>query len=99
MLPIKPHIWFSHPVKQVAEFYNSLLPNSEISYANHFSMPDGQCDIVEFTIAGQPFWGISSGVGLEVNPSISFMLNFDPRDPDAVTLMRKYGLNLPTKAK
>ncbi|MDF2430393.1 MAG: hypothetical protein JWP44_24 [Mucilaginibacter sp.] len=44
----------------------------------------GECEIVEFTVAGQPFLGISAGHGLPINPSISFMINFDPsRDPDA----------------
>ncbi|WP_259067209.1 VOC family protein [Mucilaginibacter sp. X4EP1] len=85
MLPIKPHLWFSAPAKEAAEFYSGLLPNSALNYAGHFSMPGGgRCEVAEFTVAGQPFLGISTGPGLPINPSISFMINFDPsRDADA----------------
>jgi predicted 3-demethylubiquinone-9 3-methyltransferase (glyoxalase superfamily) len=84
MLPIKPHLWFDQEAKQAAEFYATLMPDSAINYVNHFPMPGGECEIVEFTVAGQPFLGISAGHKLGINPSISFMINFDPsRDPDA----------------
>lgn len=86
MFPIKPHIWFAQDkAKEAAEFYASLLPDSGLDYANHFDMPGGgQCETVEFTVAGQPFLGISSGPGLTISPAISFMINFDPsRDADA----------------
>ncbi|MDB4923314.1 VOC family protein [Mucilaginibacter sp.] len=84
MLPIKPHLWFDQEAKQAAEFYASFMPDSAINYANHFPMPGGDCEVVEFTVAGQPFFGISAGQGLGINPSISFMINFDPsHDPDA----------------
>lgn len=84
MLPIKPHLWFDQEAKQAAEFYATLMPGSAVNYVNHFPMPGGECEIVEFTVAGQPFLGISAGHKLGINPSISFMINFDPsRDPDA----------------
>jgi predicted 3-demethylubiquinone-9 3-methyltransferase (glyoxalase superfamily) len=84
MLPIKPHLWFDQDAKQAAEFYASLMPDSAINYANHFPMGGGECEVVEFTIARQPFLGISAGHKLGINPSISFMINFDPsRNPDA----------------
>jgi predicted 3-demethylubiquinone-9 3-methyltransferase (glyoxalase superfamily) len=84
MLPIKPHLWFDQDAKQAAEFYASFMPGSAINYANHFPMPGGECEVVEFTIAGQSFFGISTGHKLGINPSISFMINFDPsRNPDA----------------
>jgi predicted 3-demethylubiquinone-9 3-methyltransferase (glyoxalase superfamily) len=84
MLPIKPHLWFDQDAKQAAEFYVSFMPDSVINYANHFAMGNDECQVVEFTIAGQSFFGISSAHKLGINPSISFMINFDPsRDPDA----------------
>ncbi|MDN5285528.1 MAG: hypothetical protein JWR38_1802 [Mucilaginibacter sp.] len=87
MLPIKPHIWFGQDkAREAAEFYASLMPDSALNYVSHFPMPGGgECEIVEFTVAGQPFLGISAPhEGLKINPSISFMINFDPsRDPDA----------------
>ena len=87
MLPIKPHIWFDQDkAKEAAEFYAALLPNSAVNYASHFSMPGGgQCEVVEFKLAGQQFLGISAPYpGLKINPSISFFINFAPsHDPDA----------------
>ncbi|WPV01151.1 VOC family protein [Mucilaginibacter sp. cycad4] len=91
MLPIKPHIWFDQDkAREAAEFYATLMPDSVLNYVNHFPMPGGECEIVEFTFAGQPFLGISAGDGLKISPSISFMINFDPsRDPDAVSRIDK----------
>ncbi|SEO14577.1 Glyoxalase superfamily enzyme, possibly 3-demethylubiquinone-9 3-methyltransferase [Mucilaginibacter gossypiicola] len=85
MLTIKPHIWFGQDkAKDAAEFYTTLLPNSSLSYVNHFPMSDIECEVVEFALAGQPFFGISGVPGARISPSISFMINFDPsRDPDA----------------
>jgi len=84
MLPIKPHLWFDQDAKQAAEFYATLMPNSTVNYVSHFPMPGGECEAVEFTVAGQSFLGISNSHKLGINPSISFMINFDPsRDPDA----------------
>ena len=85
MLPIKPHIWFDQDkAREAAEFYATLMPDSALNYVNHFPMPGGECEIVEFTFAGQSFLGISAGNGLKISPSISFMINFDPsRDSDA----------------
>jgi predicted 3-demethylubiquinone-9 3-methyltransferase (glyoxalase superfamily) len=86
MFPIKPHIWFDQDkAKEAAEFYASLMPDSALNYVNHFDMPGGgECETVEFTVAEQPFLGISSGHGLKISPAISFMINFDSsRDPDA----------------
>jgi predicted 3-demethylubiquinone-9 3-methyltransferase (glyoxalase superfamily) len=87
MLVIKPHIWFDHEkAAEAAEFYASLMPNSAVDYVTHFPMPGGECEVVEFTFAGQPFLGISAGEGLKIEPALSFMINFDPsRDADART--------------
>lgn len=88
MLPIKPHIWFDREVKTAAEFYASLLPNSSVDYVTKFPIPQGECEVAEFTIAGQPFLGIASGPGMGINPSISFLIHFDPSgDADAAKQM------------
>jgi len=83
MLAIRPHLWLGQ-AKEAAEFYTSLLPDSEITSLGHFAMGAGQCQFVEYTMAGQPFMGISLGDAMKFTPAISFMINFDPsRDPDA----------------
>ncbi|WPU96178.1 VOC family protein [Mucilaginibacter sabulilitoris] len=78
MLRIKPHIWFAQDkAKEAAEFYSTVMPDSTVDYAGHFPTGDGECETVEFTVAGQPFLGISAGHHMEINPSISFMVHFD----------------------
>jgi len=76
MLPIIPHLWFDHEVKEAAEFYTGLLPNSAVNYTSRLPAP-ANCDVVEFTIAGLKFFGINGGPALKINPSISFMMHFD----------------------
>lgn len=100
MLAIKPHLWFSQSAKQAAEFYASFMPDAAVNYTNHFPMGGGECEIVEFTIAGQSFFGISAGQGIGINPSISFMINFDPsRDPDAARHIDEIWSKLTEKGK
>ncbi|MDB4919354.1 VOC family protein [Mucilaginibacter sp.] len=78
MLPIKPHLWFDSQAKEAAEFYTGLLPDSAVTYVSQLHhTPSGDCDIVEFTLAGQPFMAISAGPLFQFNPSISFMVHFD----------------------
>ncbi|QQL50516.1 VOC family protein [Mucilaginibacter ginkgonis] len=79
MHPIKPHLWFNNQAKEAAEFYVSLLPNSAISFVSKIAnTPNGDCDIVEFTLAGQPLMAISAGPHFKFTPAISLMVNFDP---------------------
>src|SRR5690606_10262664 len=46
--------------------------------------PSGDCDEVSFELWGQKFMAISAGPYFKFNPSMSFMVNFDPsREKDA----------------
>lgn len=85
MRHIIPHLWFDKEAKEAAEFYTSLIPNSKIMNTTILhDTPSGDCDFVSFELAGQPFMAISAGPYFKINPSISFMLNFDPaKDKDA----------------
>ncbi len=82
---IIPHLWYDKQAKEAAEFYVSLFPNSKIdSIRTITGTPSGDCDIVSFTLWGQPFMSISAGPYFKFNPAVSFMVNFDPsQDPDA----------------
>lgn len=82
---IVPHLWFDKDAVEAAKFYTSLLPNSEVTNVTTLhDTPSGDCDTVSFTLAGQDFMAISAGPLFQFNPSISFMINFDPaQDPDA----------------
>lgn len=82
---IIPHLWYDKEAKEAAEFYCSVIPGSQItSISTLHDTPSGDCDVVSFNLAGQPFMAISAGPYFTFNPSISFFLNFDPsRDKNA----------------
>lgn len=76
---ITPHLWFDKEAKEAAEFYTSIFPDSAITYTTTFhDTPSGNCDVVSFELSGQPFMAISAGPLFKFNPSVSFLLNFDP---------------------
>ena len=82
---ITPHLWFDKEAKEAAEFYVSVFPHSKISQVTAIhDTPSGDCDLVSFELSGQPFMSISAGPLFKFNPSVSFMVNFDPsRDQHA----------------
>jgi predicted 3-demethylubiquinone-9 3-methyltransferase (glyoxalase superfamily) len=82
---ITPHLWFDKEAREAAELYCSVLPDSKITNITTLhNTPSGDCDVVSFTLADQPFMAISAGPLFKFNPSISFILNFDPsRDKNA----------------
>lgn len=83
---ITPHLWYDKEAKEAAEFYVSTFGrNSKISEASTMEdTPSGSVEIVSFDIWGYTFSAISAGPLFKFNPSISFMVNFDPsQDEDA----------------
>lgn len=82
---ITPHLWFEKEAGQAAEFYSSIFPNSKINHQTVLEdMPSGDALSVSFELAGQPFMAISAGPEFQFNPSMSFIVNFDPsQDEDA----------------
>lgn len=83
MQKIVPHLWFDTQAKQAAEFYCAAFPNSKIvSSTVLHNTPSGDCDVLEFSLNGYNFMAISAGPAFTINPSISFMLNFDPSQDD-----------------
>src|SRR5437762_8154667 len=81
MAEIAPHLWFDKEAKEAAEFYTSLLDNSEIvSVRTLRDTPSGDCDVVSFTLAGQPFQAISAGPLFKFNPSISLTIARETKD-------------------
>ncbi len=71
MPTITPHLWFNTEAREAAEFYTSLLPDSQVTHISTLhDTPSGDCDIVSFELAGQPFMAISAGPLFTFNPSI-----------------------------
>lgn len=85
MPTISPHLWYDKDAKAAAELYTSAFPQSRITNVTTIhDTPSGDCDIVSFVLWGQQFNAISAGPEFKLNPSISFMVNFDPsQDKDA----------------
>lgn len=92
MPTISPCLWFNDQAEEAAAFYTDLLPNSSTTGTTRYptgvdnpsEKPPGSVLTVEFELAGVPFTALNGGPDFTPNPSISFMLNFDPsQDPDA----------------
>lgn len=76
---IVPHLWFDKEAKEAAEFYTSLFPNSKVTNLTTLhNTPSGDCDIVSFKLLGYSLMAMSAGPLFKINPSVSFMVNFDP---------------------
>lgn len=79
MQKIVPHLWFDKEAKEAAEFYTSIFPHSRVTNTTVLrDTPSGDCDIVSFELWGQSFMSISAGPLFQLNPSVSFIVNFDP---------------------
>jgi predicted 3-demethylubiquinone-9 3-methyltransferase (glyoxalase superfamily) len=76
---ITPHLWFDKEAREAAKLYCSILPDSRVTNITTLhDTPSGDCDVVSFGLSGQPFMAISAGPQFKINPSVSFILNFDP---------------------
>lgn len=82
---IVPHLWYDKEAKEAAEFYTSIFPDSKITNITTIhDTPSGDSDIVSFELWGQKFMAISAGPFFKLNPSVSYIVNFDPsREKDA----------------
>jgi predicted 3-demethylubiquinone-9 3-methyltransferase (glyoxalase superfamily) len=91
---ITPNLWFNRKAQEAVDFYTSAFPDSKILSKSYYpksaeeGLADFQLDFageiltIEFELAGQPFVAINAGPEFKINPSISFMVNFDPSVDD-----------------
>ncbi len=77
---ITPHLWFDKEAREAAEFYTAAFANGSkiTNITTLHDTPSGDADSVSFELSGQPFMAISAGPLFKFNPSVSFMVNFDP---------------------
>lgn len=76
---IVPHLWYDREAEEAARFYASIFPESKVeSVVTLEGTPSGDAHIVSFELWGQRFEAISAGPLFKFNPSISFIVNFDP---------------------
>lgn len=93
MQKIVPNLWFDHTALEAAQFYTSVFPDSrvvDVQYYPSEGLPDFQVEFagqpvgVDFELAGYRMSGINAGPEFPINPSVSFLVNFDPSaDPEA----------------
>ena len=88
---IVPHLWFDKEAKEAAEFYVSIFPDSHIKDSVMLQdTPSGDARTITFSLWGHPFMAINGGPYFTFNPSISFMVNFDPsRDANAEEMIHE----------
>jgi predicted 3-demethylubiquinone-9 3-methyltransferase (glyoxalase superfamily) len=56
-----------------------VFPDSKVTNVSTLeNTPSGDCDVVTFELWNQEFMAISAGPLFKFNPSVSFMVNFDP---------------------
>ena len=77
---ITPHLWFDKESREAAEFYVSAFGNTSkiTNITTLHDTPSGDTGAVSFELSGQPFMAISAGPLFKFNPSVSFIVNFDP---------------------
>ncbi len=87
MQRIVPSLWFDHVAAEAAEFYTTVFSYSRVTHTQHYpldGLPDwqaeyaGQVLTVEFEIGAYRLVAINAGAEFRINPSVSFLLNFDP---------------------
>jgi predicted 3-demethylubiquinone-9 3-methyltransferase (glyoxalase superfamily) len=79
MQKVIPHLWFDKEAKEAAEFYASVFPDSKVTNVTVLKdTPSGDTDVVSFELWKQKFLAISAGPLFKFNPSVSFLVNFDP---------------------
>lgn len=82
---IVPHLWYAEKAAEAAKFYASIFPDSRVDSvtplpADTPSGPAGSVEVVEFTLAGQPFLAISAGPMDPFNHAISLVVNCADQD-------------------
>jgi predicted 3-demethylubiquinone-9 3-methyltransferase (glyoxalase superfamily) len=87
---ITPNLWFEGNAEEATEFYISAFPGSKIVSKSYYpktteeGLADFQLELagevltVDFELGGQGFTAINAGPEFKFNPSISFMVNYDP---------------------
>jgi predicted 3-demethylubiquinone-9 3-methyltransferase (glyoxalase superfamily) len=79
MQKIIPHLWFNNQAVEAANFYASVFPQSAVTHTTRLrNTPSGDCDLVSFRLWNKEFMAISAGPLFTFNPSVSFIVNFDP---------------------
>ena len=80
-----PMLWFESRAAEAAEFYTSLLPNSEIAHTEYYpeDVPGGEPGsvlTVDFSLNGARFTALNGGPHDVFNDSVSFVIPCEHQD-------------------
>lgn len=87
---ITPNLWFKGNAEDAANYYLSIFPDSKILGTSYYpkstaeGLADFQQDLagkvltIDFQLGDLQFTAINAGPEFTFNPSVSFMVNFDP---------------------
>lgn len=78
-------LWFDGNAREAAEFYAVTFPDSHVgagldSPADNPSMREGEELTVEFTLLGQPFFGLNGGPQFPFTQAVSFQILTDTQE-------------------
>ncbi len=103
---IIPNLWFDG-AKEAVDFYLSAFPDSKLGFTSYYpNSPEeglqefqrefaGKELTIDFTLGDLKLTAINAGPMFKFNPSISFMVNFDPsRDEKALEHLDELWSNL-----
>lgn len=88
---ITPCLWFDTNCEEAVIFYLDAFPNSQLHSIDRYSEDmavgpaselAGKVVTANFELDGYQFRALDGGPMFTLNPSISFMLNFDPRSDE-----------------
>ncbi len=90
MQKIIPCLWFNDNAEEAVKLYASAFKNVTIGTTTHYDeesakvsgQPESSVLTIDFAIDGYEFTALNGGPLFKLNPSISFMLNFDPSKDD-----------------
>lgn len=77
-------MWFDTEATEAVALHTSVFGGQVTSTTMLRDTPSGDGEVITFELDGQPFMAINAGPYFKLNPSISFIVNYDPaRFPDA----------------
>lgn len=90
-MSITPNLWFNGNAAEAVGFYTTVFTDSQITSTAHYPEEGlldfqkelaGQELVVNFELGGVGMTAINAGPEFSFNPSISFLVNFDPAQRD-----------------
>ena len=73
---VSTHLWFEDGAEEAANFYTSLLPNSQVDSILHFDRAKNLYGVV-FTLAGQEYRALNAGPTYRLSPAVSLWVKCD----------------------